>query len=596
MAFHLLDTSTFELKCFSESVPDYAILSHTWETDQEVSYQEMTAAAQNASHPARNKSGFRKIQKTCGLARAEGLGFAWIDTCCIDKSSSAELSEAINSMFQWYQRAEVCYAYLSDLPPDVEDQLEDHMSRCRWFTRGWCLQELIAPRDVRFYDSAWQPIGRKTELSTLLSRITKIRENVLVEPGLLATLTVAERMSWAAGRETTRAEDTAYCLLGIFDINMPMLYGEGKKAFLRLQEEIIRRSNDLSIFAWVGSQTSAAQGLEAPRFTDLFAESTRDFSGCSGFRQHPWAGQRKHTFSLTNNGLRLTGVSFNLDFENGYYWTALGDSSDGATRYLILKKITSKIFFRVTYEYWERETFFYGEDGEVGSTDDMDIFIPPKIGAAEIGFSDASDGGHVQLRLDNRLTGSMCQLHRTIIDVFPRETWDASRLLFSNEGDTPWHSHGYVKFDGTLFRARMVEIVTDHRAPPEYPEACQNFYLIWCTGSWDSWDWCTGTRDSWSLGSFVGASYCIDAKLCTGDDFAVEWESLERSQLLWTQWPLSASSLIEAENGRESEPLPLAQTLALRLGSGEVTITAGRLDPTEDVDNFYIELSYHCDD
>jgi len=126
---------------------------HTWEPDEEVSYQEMKAAAQVPKHPARQRSGFRKIHKTCELARAEGIGYAWIDTCCIDRSSSAELSEAINSMIRWYQSAEICFAYLSNLTPGSQNSLKARMAGCKWFTRGWCLQELIAPREVVFLDS-----------------------------------------------------------------------------------------------------------------------------------------------------------------------------------------------------------------------------------------------------------------------------------------------------------------------------------------------------------------------------------------------------------------------------------------------------------
>jgi hypothetical protein len=152
-------------------------------------------------------------------------------------------------MFQWYQRADICLVYLSDLSPNSD--IDDCMPRCRWFTRGWCLQELIAPKDVRFYNSSRQHIGDKstTRLKGLISHITKIDQAVLSDAGLLPTLSVAQKMSWASHRVTTRLEDIAYCLLGIFEINMPMLYGEGEKAFLRLQEEIIKRSNDLSIFA-----------------------------------------------------------------------------------------------------------------------------------------------------------------------------------------------------------------------------------------------------------------------------------------------------------------------------------------------------------
>ncbi|KAH7355012.1 heterokaryon incompatibility protein-domain-containing protein, partial [Rhexocercosporidium sp. MPI-PUGE-AT-0058] len=247
----LIQTSTLRLESFLPGqIPEYAILSHTWTDGHEISYEEMESIVLNTSHSARNKFGYSKIVKTCEVARELGLDYIWVDTCCIKKSSSAELSEAINSMFQWYENAEVCIAYLADLPPT--SNLENRMSRCKWFTRGWCLQELIAPRNVRFYNCRWIYIGAKVDsnLLSLVARISGIDERVLVDASSLTNISVAKKMSWAASRETTKPEDLAYCLMGIFDVNMPLLYGEGSKAFLRLQEEIIKRSNDLSIFAW----------------------------------------------------------------------------------------------------------------------------------------------------------------------------------------------------------------------------------------------------------------------------------------------------------------------------------------------------------
>lgn len=170
--------------------------------------------------------------------------------CCIDKTSTAELSEAINSMFSWYKNAWVCYAYLSDVPDDAD--LSGHTSSfalSRWFTRGWTLQELIASPDVIFYSVNWQSLGSKLGLCDLLTKITGIDEEVLKYRNLESTC-VAKKMSWAANRKTTRIEDTAYCLLGIFDVSMPLLYGEGAKAFTRLQEEIMKVSDDQTLFAW----------------------------------------------------------------------------------------------------------------------------------------------------------------------------------------------------------------------------------------------------------------------------------------------------------------------------------------------------------
>lgn len=232
--------------------------------------------------------------------------------CCIDKTSTAELSEAINSMYRWYQKAQVCYVYLADVDffDPVIEQWKDHgwaskhimapkkssFVNSRWFTRGWTLQELLAPFDVRFYSRTFTPLGSKHELCLLLSYITGISKPAL-EPRLPLSGTnplgfsVATRMSWAAKRQTTRVEDIAYCLLGLFDINMPLIYGEGEKAFRRLQEEIMKSSDDQSLFAWGPVSRNpvrieaylnavdlpARRGVGPRALGSLFAESPLDF-------------------------------------------------------------------------------------------------------------------------------------------------------------------------------------------------------------------------------------------------------------------------------------------------------------------------------
>ncbi|KAM7185619.1 Heterokaryon incompatibility protein (HET) domain containing protein [Rhypophila sp. PSN 637] len=256
----LLHTDTLELcTFFGTYIPRYAILSHTWE-DEEVTFEDMKPAG-NAS----GLKGYAKIREAAKLARTEYIDYIWIDTCCIDKSSSAELSEAINSMFTWYQKAWVCYAYLSDVKrcpdPGPSKSRLDTVRRSRWFTRGWTLQELIAPLRLVFYDCHWDRINDRYELASVIEETTGIRQQVVTGHLRLSTVSAAEKMSWAAKRETTRAEDIAYCLLGLFDINMPLLYGEGPiKAFTRLQQEFLRGSDDESIFAC----TEAFYGLLAP--------------------------------------------------------------------------------------------------------------------------------------------------------------------------------------------------------------------------------------------------------------------------------------------------------------------------------------------
>ena len=236
----------------------YAILSHRW-VGKEVDYDEIVEPAKMAveeRNEIRQRGGYRKILDSCKQAQKDGYEWLWVDTCCIDKRSSAELSEAINSMYRWYENAKVCYTYLHDAPgssfPTVRDdeRYPDFSGWPEWFSSGWTLQELIAPNNVQFLNKDWQNIGDKRTLASILQNITGIPEDTLTH-GLRGNRPcIAQIMSWASNRKTTRVEDRAYSLMGLLDVNMPMLYGEGKKAFHRLQLEIIRASNDQSIFAW----------------------------------------------------------------------------------------------------------------------------------------------------------------------------------------------------------------------------------------------------------------------------------------------------------------------------------------------------------
>jgi len=246
----LINARTLELEeFFGRSVPRYAALSHTWGAD-EVSYHDWANR-----DLIRHKSGYRKIVGACVEAVRRGLDFVWADTNCIDKKSSAELSEAINSMFDWYMNSAVCLVYLADV--DGASSAEERMRQfrqSRWFTRGWTLQELLAPETLLFFDRDWGQFGGgadRRELTSIISEVTGIKEQRLIDPiNTIHEASVAERMSWMARRTTTRVEDVAYCLLGIFDINMPLLYGEGPRAFFRLQEEIVKTSPDQTIFCW----------------------------------------------------------------------------------------------------------------------------------------------------------------------------------------------------------------------------------------------------------------------------------------------------------------------------------------------------------
>ncbi|PIL25312.1 hypothetical protein GSI_13201 [Ganoderma sinense ZZ0214-1] len=230
-----------------------------------------------------------KVRRACKIARQDGYGYIWIDSSCIDETSSSELSEAINSMFNWYRAAQVCYAFLADVPSD-EDVLSAEGSKfrmSRWFTRGWTLQELIAPHWVIFLSQDWDILGTKHGLADVIQEITFIDPDILTHKKDLSDESVADRMRWASKRKTTRVEDAAYSLLGIFGITMTTLYGEGQYAFRRLQEEILRRIPDQSIFAWgrkyvsLPLKSSLIQVGIQFREPSCFAESPADFASLS---------------------------------------------------------------------------------------------------------------------------------------------------------------------------------------------------------------------------------------------------------------------------------------------------------------------------
>ncbi|KAK0644613.1 heterokaryon incompatibility protein-domain-containing protein [Cercophora newfieldiana] len=349
LKMRLLNTTSHTLEYFlGDARPPYAILSHTW-GDEEILYEDIGTDEWKRDNENR-KAGAYKVLRSCIQATEDGYDYIWIDTCCIDKSSSAELSEAINSMFQWYEESDVCYAFLADVVSVDESRPHQptRFSRSKWFTRGWTLQELIAPQRVEFFDTMWNRLGNRDQMASLLSSITRIDKTVLArathDPAcydgsssllqdqgcfscgrglsikhMLSSFPVATRMSWAAERETTRLEDEAYCLLGLFSVNMPLLYGEGRKAFLRLQEEILRTTSDQSIFAHDGGTN---YGLNTSGLISLLApdpDGFRDF-GHIRFSDTPWEEQGE--FVLANKAI---GVCLPLYQVERRRWLAILD-------------------------------------------------------------------------------------------------------------------------------------------------------------------------------------------------------------------------------------------------------------------------------
>jgi hypothetical protein len=320
----LLNVHTLKLKPISfdgedGSRPAYAILSHTWDR-QELSFQDFE------QDDRETKEGFAKIRGCCEQAKRDGLDWVWIDTCCIDKTNSAELSEAINSMYAWYRDSTVCYAFLQDVPPRKPYIDEASFAYARWFSRGWCLQELIAPSKVEFYALDWTLLGTKWSLQNIITKITAIPSQALFSRNL-DQYSIAQRMSWAANRKTSRVEDEAYCLLGIFDIQMPLIYGEGRKSFIRLQTEILQRTEDYSFLIWTAPlhqrrKTGHEKGaLPAIAFSSSLFPKRGAFSvdgtSCQYEEMKPFVANRnyyegsnqaaataKHPPQLTSRGLR----------------------------------------------------------------------------------------------------------------------------------------------------------------------------------------------------------------------------------------------------------------------------------------------------
>jgi hypothetical protein len=283
-----------------DDIPRYAILSHTWGANHE----EVTLADLEKD-TGTTKAGYRKLQFCADQATKDGLRYFWVDTCCIDKSSSAELTEAINSMFAWYRDAARCYVYLSDVSTSSltsSTPAQQHWNRAfqqsRWFTRGWTLQELVAPVSVEFFSAEGERLGNKYSLVQELRGVTGISVEAL-QGSPLDELSVDERMSWVGQRKTKREEDAAYSLLGIFDVHMPLIYGEGRrKAFARLRKEIDASSSE------------ERSTLPQNDTSQSYGQATHAYNG--PVFHGPISGR------YVVSGTQVTGGTVNFDFGEGH--------------------------------------------------------------------------------------------------------------------------------------------------------------------------------------------------------------------------------------------------------------------------------------
>ncbi|KAM5534111.1 hypothetical protein V8D89_012292 [Ganoderma adspersum] len=238
-----------------------------------------------------------KIREACRIARTDNYDYIWVNTCCINDDSTLEFTEAIHATFRRFSKASICYVYLADVSDSADDSptrpSESPFHYSRWFNRGWTLQELIAPKHLVFVSRSWLRLGTKEDLAGVISDITGIDEDILTHRKPHTDVSVAKRMYWASRRRTTRVEDEAYSLMGLFGVAMQPMYGEGHQAFFRLQQEILMRTQDQSLFAWgtrspplqlpAGNTGPNPPPTHFPPFHDardstLFARSTSDFA------------------------------------------------------------------------------------------------------------------------------------------------------------------------------------------------------------------------------------------------------------------------------------------------------------------------------
>ncbi|KAI1362930.1 hypothetical protein F5Y08DRAFT_310702 [Xylaria arbuscula] len=363
----LLDTTTFELRNGEQGSfrqEGYAILSHRW-VGLEITFDELknhTAELRTGERPLSSPQA-DKVRGACDAARHQGIKWMWIDTCCINKNSSTEESESINFMFKWYRESKLCITYLADVRRDARYPSTSASIFKRiyseepseWFSRGWTLQELLAPQHMQFFDMDWAYMGTKMELAGALSSVTGISMRYLTGAENFREACIAVKMSWMATRTTTREEDMAYSMLGVFGITMTPQYGEGQGAFMRLQEILMTTYLfDESLFAWTMPEPNSGgrHGVRNDKFASgewgLLAASPAWFRDSGDILTNPEQSETR-SFSMTPQGLRApirrtvyTGKMKALDGAFGLLWVTIVGSIPAVFGFLYVKHKLNK--------------------------------------------------------------------------------------------------------------------------------------------------------------------------------------------------------------------------------------------------------------
>jgi hypothetical protein len=375
----LLNVQTLQLQDFDDAqAPEFATLSCCWAQDS--GPEDVSAVPLVISHRGKDIAISPPIVQALGKARDAGLLFLWAYAICVDQASSVEQEEAVNSLFRLFQQSAICIVYLDDLPAGAALST---WGQCRWWTRSWTLQELIAPRHVAFFDSTWTHCGDKKAILGLVSSITGVDKRVLSDSSALSEISIGTRMSWAAKRSASRVEDQAYALVGIFGVSMRVQYGEGKRAFLRLQEEILHDCRDGSIFAWHGPQ----------EFRGLLARSPCEFDHFSSNPawQEPWQFDGEVNFS--SKGIKISsrfsssGPYLHLSIGR-LHGTSLG--IDLLEQYGAFVRVNKGIMMVSSGQMWE---------GKIHVSRDVDRRISDKISKElSVAKAGAAELGQVQFR------------------------------------------------------------------------------------------------------------------------------------------------------------------------------------------------------
>ena len=391
----LLNVKNFQFREYDEgNLPAYAILSHVWYNEEkkiELVYDSFESLPRNANgvpqcpKDQNYAKSHDKIMKTCQETRKLGEGsgkrvdFVWIDSICIDKRNAGERDRAIRSMWRFYGDAACCIVWLQDVEwsKNNKPRVDQAFENARWFSRGWTLQELIAPKIVYFFNRSWDLLGTKWSLAAEITSRTRI-ERKFLKPEKARSATIAQRLSWAAGRNTTEPEDRVYSLFGLFNVDIEVKYGgpnpreeRYRTAFSLMQKEILRDSTDESLFAWRNPSLKSS-GLLAPSI-DCFKDSNQIVS-------YHGNDLRTRSVRIDSAGLHFPAPNWKMGQGN----VNPGDLAFAAKRAWIRRKgVELDLYCSTKHPETDKVTAvavkLKHEDGAWKRTDCGNLFYPPKV-------------------------------------------------------------------------------------------------------------------------------------------------------------------------------------------------------------------------